>query len=133
MPFASLIQRLYALGFNVICRFDLNRKTFEVTAQRVAASFGSLEHLRVEGRHSTGFAPLSGFWRTADGWIPLHAKYPHHEQPLMRSRKDTRTPSIRAPLASAKSIEAETAMNAAGGAAEAVNSHEAWLRGDPGE
>src|SRR5690625_7961124 len=87
MPFASLIQRLYALGFNVICRFDLNRKTFEVTAQRVAASFGSLEHLRVEGRHSPGFAPLSGFWRTADGWIRLHANYPHHEQALMRALK----------------------------------------------
>ena len=133
MPFASLIQRLYALGFNVICRFDLNRKTFEVTAQRVAASFGSLEHLRVEGRHSPGFAPLSGFWRTADGWIRLHANYPHHEQALMRALKATSIPSIRATLASANSIEAETAINAAGGVAAAVKTHEAWLRSDPGE
>src|SRR5690625_3540320 len=133
MPFASLIQRLYALGFNVICRFDLKRKTFDWTAQRVAASVGSLEHLRVEGRHSPGFAPLSGFCRTADGWIRLHANYPHHEQALMRALKATSIPSIRATLASANSIEAETAINAAGGVAAAVKTHEAWLRSDPGD
>ena len=25
-----------------------------------------------------GFAPMSRFWRTADGWVRLHANYPHH-------------------------------------------------------
>src|SRR5699024_5276454 len=120
MPFASLIQRLYALGFNVICRFDLNRKTFEVTAQRVAASFCSVGHLRVEGRQSPRFAPLSRFCRTADGWIRHHTNYQHHEQALMRALKATSIPSIRPTLASANSIEAETAINAAGRVAAAV-------------
>src|SRR5699024_11843394 len=45
----------------------------------------------------------------------------------------TSIPSIRATLASANSIEAESAINAAGGVAAAVKTHEAWLRSDPGE
>src|SRR5699024_11996707 len=51
----------------------------------------------------------------------------------MHALKATSIPSIRATLASANAIEAETAINAAGGVAAAVKTHEAWLRSDPGE
>ncbi|MFJ8471385.1 CoA transferase [Kitasatospora sp. NPDC094011] len=44
----------------------------------VATSFVSERHLEIDGRKPVGFAPLSGFWRTADGWIRTHANYPHH-------------------------------------------------------
>ncbi|KFD43879.1 hypothetical protein IU11_07380, partial [Cellulosimicrobium sp. MM] len=30
-----------------------------------------------------GFAPLSGFFRTADGWVRTHANYPHHRARLL--------------------------------------------------
>lgn len=63
----------------------LTGKVFTVSAERVAASFASLENLRVDGRQPQGFAPLSGFRRTADGWIRLHANYPHHEEALKRA------------------------------------------------
>jgi hypothetical protein len=30
------------------------------------------------------FAPLSRFWRTADGWLRLHANYPWHKERALR-------------------------------------------------
>lgn len=51
---------------------------------RVAASFGSDRLLRLDGRPVQGFAPLSGFFRTADGWVRTHANYPHHRARLLR-------------------------------------------------
>lgn len=49
----------------------------------VATAFISERHLRVEGRKPTPFAPLSGFWRTSDGWVRTHANYPHHRERLL--------------------------------------------------
>ncbi|RNG26990.1 CoA transferase [Streptomyces botrytidirepellens] len=49
----------------------------------VATAFISERHLRIDGRRPTTFAPLSGFWRTADGWVRTHANYPHHRARLL--------------------------------------------------
>ncbi|MFC9324505.1 CoA transferase [Kitasatospora sp. NPDC057015] len=49
----------------------------------VATAFVSERHLRIDGRPPTLFAPLSGFWRSADGWIRTHANYPHHRARLL--------------------------------------------------
>ncbi|WP_017568902.1 CoA transferase [Nocardiopsis halotolerans] len=49
----------------------------------VATAFVSERHLLVNGRAPTPFAPLSGFWRTADGWVRTHANYPHHRARLL--------------------------------------------------
>lgn len=49
----------------------------------VATAFRSERHLRVEGRAPTAFAPLSGFWKAADGWVRTHANYPHHRARLL--------------------------------------------------
>lgn len=41
--------------------------------------------LRINGESSGGgFAPLSRFWSTADGWIRAHANYPWHRAALIR-------------------------------------------------
>lgn len=49
----------------------------------VATAFVSERHLRIDGRTPTSFAPLSGFWRAADGWVRTHANYPHHRSRLL--------------------------------------------------
>ncbi|WP_083975000.1 CoA transferase [Kitasatospora mediocidica] len=49
----------------------------------VATAFVSERHLRIDGRAPVSFAPLSGFWRTADGWVRTHANYPHHRARLL--------------------------------------------------
>ncbi|MER5349985.1 CoA transferase [Kitasatospora sp. NPDC002551] len=49
----------------------------------VATAFVSERHLRIDGRAPVSFAPLSGFWPTADGWLRTHANYPHHRDRLL--------------------------------------------------
>ncbi|MFJ9455701.1 CoA transferase [Kitasatospora sp. NPDC101447] len=49
----------------------------------VATAFVSERHLTVDGRTPVSFAPHSGFWRTADGWVRTHANYPHHRTRLL--------------------------------------------------
>ncbi len=49
----------------------------------VGAAFLGERLLRVGGDTPVGFAPLSGFWRTADGWVRTHANYPHHRARLL--------------------------------------------------
>ncbi|CAM5471660.1 CoA transferase OS=Streptomyces tendae OX=1932 GN=F3L20_08695 PE=4 SV=1 [Streptomyces tendae] len=63
------------------------RGSGEVPAVRVddgavATAFVSERHLRTDGRAAESFAPLSRFWRTADGWVRTHADYPHHRARL---------------------------------------------------
>ncbi|MFJ9952233.1 CoA transferase [Kitasatospora sp. NPDC091207] len=49
----------------------------------VATAFVSERHLRIDGRTPVSFAPLSGFWPSADGWVRTHANYPHHRARLL--------------------------------------------------
>src|SRR5262245_52305083 len=51
----------------------------------VATAFVSERHLRIDGRAPVSFAPLSGFWRAADGWVRTHANYPHHRSRLLNA------------------------------------------------
>src|SRR5687767_823442 len=51
----------------------------ELDARQLAVALRSERYLRVGGRSpGAGFAPLSAFHRTADGWIRLHGNYPWH-------------------------------------------------------
>src|SRR5580704_2458712 len=56
-----------------------------VHAGAVAAAFGSERHLRIDGEPWVGFAPLSRFWKTADGRVRTHGNYPHHRAALLRA------------------------------------------------
>ncbi|MGW5341625.1 CoA transferase [Streptomyces sp. NPDC004050] len=92
----------------------------------VSTAFTSERHLRVDGRAPVSFAPLSGFWRTADGWLRTHANYPHHRAALERvlgsgSGSGGLTPErLRAELAGRRAVEVQEAVYAAGGLAVAV-------------
>ncbi|MFD7630881.1 CoA transferase [Streptomyces sp. NPDC059851] len=92
----------------------------------VSTAFTSERHLRVDGRAPVSFAPLSGFWRTADGWLRTHANYPHHRAALERALgagagAGGLTPErLRAELAGRKAVEVQDAVYAAGGLAVAV-------------
>ena len=57
----------------------------ELDAVGVGFSFRSERYARQGDRSvGAGFAPLSRFWRTADGWIRLHGNYPHHRAAIER-------------------------------------------------
>lgn len=104
----------------------LTRRRFDLSSERVAASFASLENLRVNGQKPQGFAPMSGFYRTYDGWIRLHANYPHHAKVLEECLGVTQEQEVRAALSSANARDIEARIQAAGGIAAAVRSHAEW-------
>ncbi|WP_204332534.1 CoA transferase [Geodermatophilus sabuli] len=101
----------------------------EVDAAHVGLSFRSERYARVGGRPTgVGFHPLSRFWPTADGWLRLHANYPHHRAAAVRVLGEDVGPSA----ARWAAVELESAVVAAGGAAAAVRPASNWTASAPG-
>ncbi|MFI6285046.1 CoA transferase [Streptomyces sp. NPDC051018] len=95
----------------------------------VATAFVSERHLRVDGRVPRSFAPLSGFWPAADGWIRTHANYPHHRSRLLEALGIPDSGDDRAlagrladELAGRPAYEVQETVYTAGGLAVAVGS-----------
>ncbi|WP_345801246.1 CoA transferase [Microbacterium sp. AZCO] len=49
---------------------------------RIALAYSSERYGSVDGEQPMAFAPLSGFFRTSDGWVRTHGNYPHHAAAL---------------------------------------------------
>ncbi|MER6158009.1 CoA transferase [Streptomyces sp. NPDC001868] len=104
----------------------------------VGTAFVSERHLLVDGRAPVAFAPLSRFWRTADGWVRTHANYPHHRERLLSAlgvpaagvpASDAPTADVSAVasvLAERSSLEVEETVYAAGGLAVALRTAGEW-------
>ncbi|MFI0233282.1 CoA transferase [Streptomyces sp. NPDC017086] len=95
----------------------------------VAAAFHSERLLRVDGRPPVAFAPLSRFWRTADGWVRTHANYPHHRARLLGALglpQDAPVERVAAGLAGRRALEVEETVTAAGGLAVALRTPAQW-------
>ncbi|MFE2303336.1 CoA transferase [Streptomyces sp. NPDC059445] len=95
----------------------------------VATAFVSERHLRIDGRAPRNFAPLSRFWRTADGWVRTHANYPHHRARLLRAlgaADDASPEDVAALLAGRSAREVEETVYAAGGLAVALRTPKEW-------
>ncbi|MFD5226930.1 CoA transferase [Microbacterium sp. NPDC058342] len=85
---------------------------------RIAAAFRSDRHLRIDGATPQSWAPLSRFWRTADGWIRTHGNYPHHAHALLdglRLDRDADPGSVEAALSGMRAADAVDAITVAGG------------------
>ncbi|MEV3914293.1 CoA transferase [Streptomyces canus] len=101
--------------------------TVRVDDGAVATAFLSERHLLINGRAPVNFAPLSRFWRTADGWVRTHANYPHHRARLLRALGAPEDPvAVEAALAERSALDVEDAVYAAGGLAVALRSPEEW-------
>ncbi|KOV69701.1 CoA transferase [Streptomyces sp. MMG1121] len=95
----------------------------------VAAAFHSERQLLVDGRAPVAFAPLSRFWRTADGWVRTHANYPHHRARLLGALGlpgDASAQDAAARLAERPALEVEEAVYGAGGLAVALRTPKEW-------
>ncbi|MGW6686183.1 CoA transferase [Streptomyces sp. NPDC054961] len=86
----------------------------------VATAFVSERHLRVDGRVPVVFAPLSGFWRAADGWVRTHANYPHHEAALIRVLAAGTPEGVAEAVSRRSAVDVQEAVYARGGLAVAV-------------
>ncbi|WP_405852897.1 CoA transferase [Streptomyces sp. NBC_00090] len=105
----------------------------------VATAFVSERHLRVDGRAPVSFAPLSRFWRAADGWVRTHANYPHHRAALLAalgaddSADSARSvEAVAAAIGERRAVEVESAVYAAGGLAVALRTPEQWAAHEQG-
>lgn len=97
-----------------------------------AEAFRSERHLAVAGRDTHElWAALSGDYRAADGWVRLHANYPHHADAILRAL-GTEPHGVREAVASRPAVEVEDAVLAAGGAAAAMRDRTGWLADGPG-
>ncbi|MFI2762417.1 CoA transferase [Streptomyces echinatus] len=95
----------------------------------VAAAFHSERLLTVDGRTPDVFAPLSRFWRTADGWVRTHANYPHHRARLLDAlglARDATTEQVAGRLAEGSALETEETVQRAGGLAVALRTPARW-------
>ncbi|WP_406461274.1 CoA transferase [Streptomyces sp. NBC_01622] len=95
----------------------------------VATAFVSERHLLIDGRAPVSFAPLSRFWRTADGWVRTHANYPHHRARLLGALRlpgDTSMEDVADVLAERSASEVEETVYAAGGLAVALRTAAEW-------
>ena len=101
----------------------------------VGLAFRSERYLRLAGRPvALGFAPLSRLWRTADGWLRLHANYPHHRAAALRvvGARDEDPEAFAALVAERPALELEAAVVAAGGAAAALRDPVTWAAHEQG-
>ncbi|CAM5320692.1 MULTISPECIES: CoA transferase [Streptomyces] len=102
-----------------------------VADRAVADAFRSDRLVRSAGRAPVTFAPLSGFWRAADGWVRTHANYPHHRARLLgvlALPTDAGPGELAGVLAGRGAAATEEAVHAAGGLAVAVRDRDAWAR-----
>ncbi|MGW2783516.1 CoA transferase [Streptomyces populi] len=101
----------------------------------VATAFVSERHLRIDGRAPVGFAPLSRFWRTADGWVRTHANYPRHRARLLDAlgaADDAGAEDVAGLLAGRSAREIEESVYDAGGLAVALRTPEEWAAHEQG-
>ncbi|MGW3172099.1 CoA transferase [Streptomyces sp. NPDC001153] len=95
----------------------------------VAAAFHSERLLQVDGRTPVAFAPLSRFWRTADGWVRTHANYPHHRARLLGTLglpEDASAEAVAGRIAEGSAAQVEEAVCGAGGLAVALRGPKEW-------
>ncbi|MGW1681898.1 CoA transferase [Saccharopolyspora sp. NPDC002376] len=106
----------------------------ELATEHAAASVRSEVHLRLDGRRPLdGFAPLSRFWRTSDGWVRTHANYPWHRDALLRTLGAADDVTVESAISELPAREVESLVVAAGGIAAAVRSPEQWRAELPGQ
>jgi hypothetical protein len=93
-----------------------------VDSRAVAAAFTSEQQLRVDGQPQALWDPLSGFFPAADGWVRLHANYPHHRERLLAALG----PDVPARVAELPAAEVERVVTLHGGLAVAVRTAAQW-------
>ncbi|WP_028934217.1 CoA transferase [Pseudonocardia spinosispora] len=98
-----------------------------VDAAHLATAVRSEGRLRVDGAPvGPGFAPLSRFWDTADGWVRTHANYPWHRDALLTALGVTGDDDVAAAIAASTSADVENRVVEAGGIAVAMRTPEQW-------
>lgn len=100
--------------------------TFATTPDLVTSSFAAVEHLRINGHQPEAWAPLSGFFESADGWVRLHGNYPHHRSAIETTFGVTGRDDLADVLRRLPAAEVEDELTARGGIAVAARTEAEW-------
>ncbi|MCW5251944.1 CoA transferase [Streptomyces sp. SHP 1-2] len=106
-----------------------------VDDESVATAFLSDRLVRVDGQAWPTFAPLSRFWRAADGWVRTHANYPHHRARFLAALGlpgDAGEEAVAGTIAGRTALEVQESVYAAGGLAIAARGPEEWAKSEQG-
>ena len=105
--------------------------------RHAAAAVTSERHFRRGDEPApAGFAPLSRFWKSADGWVRTHANYPWHRAALLQclgiepaadADAEVSADAVAGAIVERTSVELEDAVFATGGIAAAVRTQSEWL------
>src|SRR5215470_3285876 len=106
------------------------RGPVNVDMRAAAISFRSERYLRVDGRASQLWDPLSGDYRAGDGrWVRLHCNYAHHRRAAVAALDCAQDRTAMAEAVSALPAAAvEERVIAAGGCAAMMRSPVDWAR-----
>ncbi len=106
-----------------------------VDVRHVAHAFRSERYLRINDEPPADlWAHVSGDYRGADGWIKIHANYPHHARAAAAVLGVPREREAFASAIAARPVrEAEEAVHAAGGVAAALRTAEEWAAHPAGQ
>jgi hypothetical protein len=99
-----------------------------VDRSHAVAAVRSERYFAVDGHPAgPGFAPLSRFWRAADGWVRTHANYPWHKAALLRALAVADEPTlVEAAVRRLPAQAVEEGVFEAGGVAAAVRPVGVW-------
>lgn len=100
-----------------------------IDVERIAAAYQSDRLLRIDGAAVDAFAPLSGFFAAADGWVRTHANYPHHRRRLsamLGLGDDATRAELASAIASRSALDLESEAAQVGALLVAVRSTAEW-------
>ncbi|MBO3746737.1 CoA transferase [Streptosporangiaceae bacterium NEAU-GS5] len=100
-----------------------------VDMRHAAAAFRSERAFRIDGRPLNLWAPLSGDYRTADGWVRLHCNFDHHRDAALRALSlpaDAGRDEVVEACARWVALELEEAVIREAGCAAAMRSRSEW-------
>ncbi len=118
---------LAALGL-AVAQLSGKAQRVSVDARAAAASLRSARYLRVNGKPTTQWDPLSGFYPVSDGWISIHCNFANHREAAMRTLGVAHERAAAEAASRRWRGEAlEEAIHAAGGCAGFVRAERDWL------
>ena len=113
----------------------LNTGRIDVDPAQVRVAMLGEQVQTIDGRRSEGFAPWSGFFPTAEGWLRTHANYSHHRAALanlLGLDPDAGREELAAALCSRTAQQVEERLTAAGGVAVRVRQQAEWTASEAG-
>ncbi|WP_248960576.1 CoA transferase [Sphaerisporangium perillae] len=102
-----------------------------VDVREAAVAFRDERCFRIDGEIPALWAPLSGDYRTADGWVRLHCNFDHHRDAVLRALglpEGADEAAVATACATRTASDVEEAVTQAGGCAAAMRSRAEWRR-----